>query len=581
MPTPLFTSDLESYAATSQLTGWQNNFGGGHSVITNAGSAVSGTRTYGNSSDSDGSLYTAAGVMGAQAVRVDLRVPTMASASFVTEGLFLRSALDGAGWFRIYLQTNGTNLALTIGQYFNGNPATSGFVIPAVAPADVLCVEARVIGNVYEGRVWLRGTARPTAATVSYTDASNALTTGYPGLRRVGAFTSFGVDNIVVTAADGSEGFFDPVPDTTVPVMTGTMTSSAITASSFTIDWSATTRSDNVAVTGYETSPDNATWTDQGNVTSRNFTGKTASTGYTTYVRAYDAAGNKSTPALSLLVTTSAAPDTTLPTMNGSLTSASVTSGGYTLNWPAASDNVAVAGYEGSTDNGTTWANWGLVLTKAITGASASTTYNTKVRAYDAAANKATPLSLAVTTSASADTTVPTLAGSITLSLITNTTARLAWPAGADNVAVTGYEYSIDGGTSYLDAGNVLLRDLTGLTIGTAYPIRVRCYDSAGNRSTPALSATLTTTGIVTFTPVAVLKAAADGAPAASVAIHALIHDLTTGALMGTKTGLTTSAGGLPPPFTGTFGVAGTAYDVKFVSDASNLRRSLEVITPV
>jgi chitodextrinase len=185
--------------------------------------------------------------------------------------------------------------------------------------------------------------------------------------------------------------------------------------------------------------------------------------------------------------------DAALPTMNGALTSSAVTSGGFTLNWPAASDNVGVTGYEYSTDNGTTYINAGNVLTKAVAGLTASTAYNTKVRAYDAAGNKATPLSLAVTTAASADTTVPTLAGSITVSAITSGGARIAWPAGSDNVAVTGYEYSTDGGSSYLNAGNVLFKDLTGLASSTAYPIRVRAYDAAGLRSTPALAATVTT----------------------------------------------------------------------------------------
>lgn len=85
----------------------------------------------------------------------------------------------------------------------------------------------------------------------------------------------------------------------------------------------------------------------------------------------------------------------------------------------------------------------------------------------------------------------------------------------------------------------------------------------------------------ITFTPRCTLKAVADGAAAANVGMHAFVYDLITGELVGVKTGLTSSSAGLPPPFTVAFGVAGGAgYDVKFVDDANNLRRSLERIIP-
>lgn len=194
------------------------------------------------------------------------------------------------------------------------------------------------------------------------------------------------------------------VADTTPPTMTGSMTSSGVTATGFTIDWSGTTRADNVAITGYEYSTDaGTTYTDAGNVTLKAFTGKTASTAYTTLVRAYDAAGNKSTPALSITVTTSASADTTLPTQSGSITSSAITSSGFTMSWPAGSDNVAVTGYEISTDGGTTYASVGNVLTTNVTGKAASTGYACRVRCFDAAGNRSTPaLAATITTSAPA-----------------------------------------------------------------------------------------------------------------------------------------------------------------------------------
>lgn len=336
-------------------------------------------------------------------------------------------------------------------------------------------------------------TARPVYFGSTFTDATDSRTTLEFEFAWFGTGAMTDADMVAITT-DPSQFIEDAPVDTTVPTMTGTMTSSAIAATSFTVDWSATTRSDDVAITGYETSPDNATWTDQGNVTAKSFTGKTASTGYTTYVRAYDAAGNKSIPSLSLLVTTAAPPDAVVPTMNGSLTSSSVTGSGYTLSWLAASDNVAVTGYERSADSGATWINVGNVLAIAVTGAAAATLYHTRVRAYDAAGNKAAALSLDVTTSGTADTTLPTLSGAITVSAITTSGYTLSWPAGGDNIAVTGYERSADNGSTWVDVGNVLTIAVGGAAAGTAYTVRVRAYDAAGNRSTPALSATVTTT---------------------------------------------------------------------------------------
>lgn len=91
-----------------------------------------------------------------------------------------------------------------------------------------------------------------------------------------------------------------------------------------------------------------------------------------------------------------------------------------------------------------------------------------------------------------ADTTAPVMVGSITATSVTATSFTLSWPAATDNVAVTGYEVSIDGGTTYTPVSNVLTISETGLTASTAYAVRVRAYDAANNKATP-LSLTVTT----------------------------------------------------------------------------------------
>lgn len=97
-------------------------------------------------------------------------------------------------------------------------------------------------------------------------------------------------------------------PDTTLPTLSGTVTISAIGTTTATGTWPA--GADNVAVASYETSLDGTTWTDRGNVLTYGFSGLTASTSYTAMVRAKDAAGNVSTPAITGAFTTSAAPAT-------------------------------------------------------------------------------------------------------------------------------------------------------------------------------------------------------------------------------------------------------------------------------
>lgn len=285
--------------------------------------------------------------------------------------------------------------------------------------------------------------------------------------------------------------------DTTVPVMTGAISSSTITTSGFTLSWLAAT--DNVAVVGYEVSIDAGTsYTNVGNVLTITETGLASATTYQVRVRAYDAANNKAAP-LSASVATSATSDTTAPNMQGSLTTSAITASGFTIGWAAASDNVAVTGYEISTDNGTTYSNVGNVLSYACTGKYASTLYNVKVRAYDAAGNRSTPLSTTATTTASSDTTAPVFTGSLTITSITTGGFTTTWPSATDNVAVAGYEISVDSGTpSYVALSNVLTNTKTGLASATQFNVRVRAYDSAGNRSA-ALTTTATTATAVSY----------------------------------------------------------------------------------
>ena len=115
------------------------------------------------------------------------------------------------------------------------------------------------------------------------------------------------------------------------------------------------------------------------------------------------------------------------------------------------------------------------------------------IRVTDAESNTADTNAFSITINVAGDVEPPTLTGSVTFTSITQTSYTAQWPAGLDNVAITGYEYQI-GSTAgaWTDAGNNLSAAITGRTAGTTETVYVRAYDAAGLRSTPAISGSVT-----------------------------------------------------------------------------------------
>lgn len=195
---------------------------------------------------------------------------------------------------------------------------------------------------------------------------------------------------------------------------------------------------------------------------------------------------------------TRTAPDAQAPVMVGSLAVGTVTPNSIQVNWQLATDNIAVTGYETSLD-GTVWTDRGNVQTYTFTGLTANTSYTPRVRGYDAAGNKATPISVTQTTPATADTTNPVMTGSVSVTNLAQTSYTIGGWGATDNVAVTGYEVSFDGGSSYTIMGNVTTYNVTGRTAGATDNVRVRAYDAAGNKATP-LSTTVNLLAASSFT---------------------------------------------------------------------------------
>lgn len=170
--------------------------------------------------------------------------------------------------------------------------------------------------------------------------------------------------------------------DTQAPSTPTSLSASGTTQTTTNLSWNAST--DNVGVTGYNVYVGG---TNIGTVTGTgaNLTGLTASTTYSIYVTAVDAAGNESGASNTISVTTQSAADTQAPTAPNSLSASGTTQTTTDLSWNASTDNVGVTGYSvyvGGSLAGTTTST-----SYALTGLTAATTYSIYVTASDAAGN--------------------------------------------------------------------------------------------------------------------------------------------------------------------------------------------------
>jgi hypothetical protein len=303
--------------------------------------------------------------------------------------------------------------------------------------------------------------------------------------------------------------------------------------------------------------------------------GLTASTtGYRVHFCHVDAAGNQSAVLTTSAFNTPALPDTTIPVMAGSIAVSAKTHNAYTLTWSAATDNAAVTGYERSLDGGTSWTDAGNVLTVNITGRTPSATDQVRVRAYDAAGNKATALSAAVTLDAAPDTTAPVMTGTVSLSNLAHNSYTTGCDAATDAVGVTGYAVSQDGGTSWIDKATARTHDHTGRTPSTTDQVQWRARDAAGNWATPitravTLNAAPPLAGFDFDTAPGMVFGDLAGALAgltrqSGVAMTARAYNATTGALVASSSTLTTSSTGRLARWEHASIVSATPYAVVF-----------------
>lgn len=207
------------------------------------------------------------------------------------------------------------------------------------------------------------------------------------------------------------------------------------------------------------------------------------------------------------------------------------------------------------------------VKTVTLSGLTASTNYYLHFVHTDAAGHDSAVASPAMfTTSApSGDTTNPTLSGVVTFSGISQTGYTASWPAGADNVNVAGYEYQIGSTTgAWTDRGTNRTATITGRSAGTTEVFYVRSYDAAGNRSTPAISGSVTTqSATVGMVNVAEpLKNNTGMVLGNLTAVKASVLQVGTLASVHDASNLTTSAGGILSTISSASIIPGQQYHV-------------------
>lgn len=286
---------------------------------------------------------------------------------------------------------------------------------------------------------------------------------------------------------------FFAVAASAAPTVPTGLNATSITATSFTLSWTASTGSP----TGYDIFK-GGVLAGSSTTTSFNVTGLSPSTTVSMTVKSKNASGSSASSTAKSVTTTA---DTTAPSAPSGLAASSVSGTSFTLTWKASTDNVAVTGYlifKAGTQIGTS-----TTTSFNVTGLTSATTVSMTVKARDAANNvSAASTALSVKTT---DTVAPSIPSALTSSNITATSFTLSWTASTDNVAVTSYDVFKNGilaGSSATTSFNI-----SGLTPSTAFTMTVKAKDGAGNASAASTSLSVTTKASAGTPPTATVTA--------------------------------------------------------------------------
>jgi len=318
--------------------------------------------------------------------------------------------------------------------------------------------------------IYRNGSLLNTSITNSYADHSVAASTQYTYAVKAydGAGNRSGLSSSFVITTPN-------LPDTTPPSVPTGLGASSPASGTVNLSWAASsdTGPGATGVAGYQVYRGGG-YLGSSAATSLTDNTTACGTSYSYQVLAYDGASNLSALSSAVGVTT---PDTISPSTPTGLSANAPASNQVNLSWSASSDVCSgVAGYR--IYRGGSFLGSSTTTSYTDTTTAANTSYSYQVLAYDGP-NNASGLSSAagVTTP---DTIPPGAPGNPTFSAITGSSATANWTAASDNVGVTGYRYSLNGGASWTTLGNVLTTNLSGLSLATSYTMLVQARDAAG-----------------------------------------------------------------------------------------------------
>jgi chitodextrinase len=301
--------------------------------------------------------------------------------------------------------------------------------------------------------------------------------------------------------------------DAQAPSAPTNVTASVPSGTQVNLSWTASTDEGGSGLAGYKiercTVANCTDYSQVGTTAVANYsdTGRTASTTYRYRLRAYDNAGNHSTYAGDITVTTPV--DATAPTDPSGLAANVVASTRIDLTWTASTDSGGsnLAGYRIERCQGANCSNFAQIATSATnsysnTGLSAVTTYQYRVRAYDGAGNNSAAYSNTVNATTLADTIPPSVPSTFQATPTSSTQINVAIGASTDEggAGIAGYEVERCQGsgcanfTAYMTTPAPGVYANSNLPPSTTFVYRVRAFDAAtpANRS-GWLTATATT----------------------------------------------------------------------------------------
>ena len=308
-------------------------------------------------------------------------------------------ARGSGGWLNTYRPRSGYGIELTPGsstatlkRVVNGTTTTLATTAGAQqVGSGKQWLRLRTNGSTIQYRIWPDGAAEPSGWTATVTDTT-VTGAGQVFLSLVRGSTATETKSVRFDDLQVRDLTVPVSSDTTPPGAPGTLSASGTTQTQTTLSWGAAT--DNVAVAGYQVTRDGVlvpgtvaglSWTDSGLAP-----GST----HTYSVRAVDTSGLTGPSSNTVSVTTVLPPvDSTPPGAPGTLSASGTTQTQTTLSWGAATDNVAVAGYQVTRDGvlvpgtvaGLSWTDSGLapgsthtysvraVDTSGLTGPSSNT----------------------------------------------------------------------------------------------------------------------------------------------------------------------------------------------------------------